>query len=53
MKQLRSRGADYFILGCTELPLAVSLLRLEAPVIDPTRELARAAITYCGYQVKA
>ena len=49
---LRQRGADYFILGCTELPIVASTLELEGPFIDPTAELARAAILYCGYEVK-
>lgn len=49
---LRSRGADYFILGCTELPIVASTLEEEGPFIDPTSELARAAILYCGYEVK-
>lgn len=49
---LAAKGADYFILGCTELPLAADLLHLEQPMVDPTTELARAAITFCGYEVK-
>ena len=49
---LGSRGADYFILGCTELPLAVQALGLKTAVIDPTEELARAAIRFCGYRSK-
>ncbi len=49
---LRCRGADYFILGCTELPIVASTLEEEGPFIDPTSELARAAIRFCGYEVK-
>ena len=49
---LTQRGADYFILGCTELPLAAELLGLTVPMIDPTTELARAAIRFCGYTLK-
>lgn len=49
---LAAKGADYFILGCTELPLAADLLHLVQPMVDPTTELARAAITFCGYEVK-
>lgn len=52
MQTLTQRGADYFILGCTELPLAADLLGLTQPTIDPTTELAKAAITFCGYEVK-
>ena len=49
---LSDRGADYFILGCTELPLAAQALGLKAAFIDPTEELARTAIRFCGYPSK-
>ena len=49
---LRRRGAGYFILGCTELPLAAEQMGLTAPTVDPTEELAKAAIRFCGYQVR-
>ena len=52
LTQMASRGADYFILGCTELPLAAQQLQLNCPTIDPTTELAKAAIIFCGYEVK-
>lgn len=52
MNRLSAKGADYFILGCTELPLAAQLLRLPQAMIDPTAELAKAAIQFCGYEVK-
>ena len=52
LSALTGRGADYFILGCTELPLAAQLLGLTQPTVDPTAELARAAIRFCGYQIK-
>ena len=52
MQTLAARGADYFILGCTELPVAAELLGLTQPMIDPTTELAKAAITFCGYELK-
>lgn len=52
LRRLTARGADYFILGCTELPLAAELLALQVPTVDPTAELARAAIGFCGYEVK-
>lgn len=48
---LRAKGADYFILGCTELPLAAQAAGLTVPVVDPTTELAKAAIRFCGYEV--
>ena len=49
---MRERGADYFILGCTELPIVASTLEEDGPFVDPTSELARAAILFCGYEVK-
>lgn len=51
LDRLSAQGADYFILGCTELPLAASLLRLTTPFMDPTTELAKTAIRFCGYSV--
>ncbi len=47
---LRAKGADYFILGCTELPIVADTLQVEGPFIDPTAELAKAAIRFCGYE---
>ncbi len=52
LTQMAQRGADYFILGCTELPLAAQLLQLPQTTVDPTGELAKAAILFCGYEVK-
>ena len=49
---LRAKGADYFILGCTELPIVADTLPEEGPFVDPTAELAKAAIRFCGYRVK-
>ncbi len=48
---LRARGADYFILGCTELPIVAQELPTDERFIDPTAELAKAAIRFCGYQL--
>jgi aspartate racemase len=50
VRSLRQRGAEYFVLACTELPLAFDALRLPVTTVDPTLVLARAAIRYCGYQ---
>ena len=52
LDELRGRGADYFILGCTELPILADSLDAPGPFIDPTAELAAAAIGFCGYEVK-
>lgn len=51
-ESLAKRGADCFLLACTELPLAFEALGLDLPRIDPTEELAKAAIRFCGYGVK-
>ena len=50
LEGLRARGADYFILGCTELPIVAQSLPAEGPFVDPTEELARAAVRFCGYE---
>ena len=44
--------AEVFLLGCTELPLAAEAVGLTAPTVDPTAELAKAAIRFCGYRVR-
>ena len=49
---LTKAGADYFIRGCTELPIVQQELTLAGAFIDPTAELAKAAIRFCGYHVK-
>ena len=49
---MKGRGADFFILGCTELPVAAEEAGLDVPSIDPTAELAKAAIRFCGYAVR-
>ena len=49
---LTERGADYFILACTELPILADVLGHPGPFVDPTLELAKAAIRFCGYSVK-
>lgn len=49
---MAGRGAEYFILGCTELPLAFSMLHIGDPAVDPTEELARRAIAFCGYPLR-
>lgn len=51
LDDMKARGADYFILGCTELPIIAEQLQLSDDFIDPTTELARAAIRFCGGEV--
>lgn len=51
LAQMKTRGARYFILGCTELPIVAQILGLEEPLADPTALLAQKAIEECGGQV--
>lgn len=50
-RMVEEDGIQAIILGCTELPLAVEQLSLQGSFIDPTQELAKAAIRYCGYEI--
>lgn len=52
LQGMRDRGADYFILACTELPIIANTLPVPGPFLDPTEELAREAIRFCGYPEK-
>jgi len=49
LEGLRRRGAEVFLLACTELPIVANSLSAEGPFLDPTQELARAAVLACGY----
>lgn len=49
---MAARGAEVFLLGCTELPMAAAGAGLTAPTVDPTAELAKAAIRFCGFSVR-
>lgn len=51
-ENLLARGAETLILGCTELPPAFEQYGLNYPCVDPTLELALAAIRFAGYKVK-
>lgn len=42
--ELRSKGCDSVVLGCTEIPLIVLPAESSLPVLDSTRILARAAL---------
>ena len=52
VKSLMDKGAETMILGCTELPLAIDMYKLDFPAADPTLILAKAAIKACGYETK-
>ena len=49
MNEMKARGAQGFILGCTELPIAFAGVDAFS-LIDPTTVLARAAIVSAGYE---
>jgi len=51
LKQMRDDGADVFILGCTELPIAFHHMHISEPNIDPTDILARRTIEFVGKRV--
>ena len=42
------QGAQTVVLGCTELPLAAEMYQIQIPHVDPTLELAKAAIRQVG-----
>ena len=48
LAHMKARGAQYFNLGCTELPILAQMLGLEEAFVDPTALLARRAIEACG-----
>lgn len=51
LDQMKKRGVQAFVLGCTELPLAFEMYNIEANTIDPTEVLARSAIRYVGKSI--
>lgn len=53
LDRLRARGAEKFVLGCTELPIAFRELGLREDCIDPTRILAFAAVRAAGAETTA
>jgi aspartate racemase len=52
LQQMCQKGAEAFILGCTELPIAFERFSVPFPAIDPTDVLAKAAIVAAGYEVQ-
>jgi aspartate racemase len=49
---LRKRGAEVIIAGCTEIPLALEADSLEIPVVSSTEALARETVLACGGKLK-
>ncbi len=52
LQVLRNSGAQCFVLGCTEIPVAFADMGIADDVIDTSLELARAALLAAGYEVK-
>ena len=52
LQAMSAAGADYFILGCTELPILADRLGAEYRFVDATTELARGAVRACGGAVR-
>lgn len=44
LANMQQDGAEAFILGCTEVPVAVAMYNLQGNFIDATEELAKAAV---------
>ncbi len=51
VKELKKKGAELFILGCTELPLYFETLGIKEKTADPTDILARSAVIRAGKNV--
>lgn len=52
LKEMQSQGAEAFILGCTELPLAIRDQDFGFTFLDNLEILARRAVAAAGYPVK-
>ena len=53
ISEMKGKGAEVLILGCTELPMAFDLIgETGIPAIDPTEVLARAAVRFAGAPLK-
>jgi aspartate racemase len=48
---MKKKGAELFILGCTELPLYFETLGIMEIIADPTDILARCAVKKSGKKV--
>jgi aspartate racemase len=52
VNNLRTKGVDAFILGCTELSVANNTFHFSSDFEDPLRIISRVAISVAGYKVK-
>ena len=53
ISEMKEKGAEVLILGCTELPMAFDIIGdTGIPSVDPTDVLARAAVSFAGAPLK-
>ena len=53
ISEMKEKGAEILILGCTELPVAFGIIGDKGlPAVDPTDVLARAAVSFAGAPLK-
>lgn len=52
LTRMVEEGAELFLLGCTELPIAFSRYHIPFPYVDSIDTLARQAILQAGYSLK-
>lgn len=51
LQEMEKAGAEAFVLGCTEVPVAVSMYQLTGRFIDATQVLAERAVAEAGVKV--
>ena len=49
---MADQGAETMILGCTEIPVGMKMYRLSFPFVDALETLAKAAVSFAGYEVR-
>ena len=52
INELKEKGAEVFIAGCTEVSVAIGLYDLKGNIIDPMRILAVNAIKHAGKMIR-
>jgi aspartate racemase len=52
LEDLKNKGAEGVVLGCTELPIVFQNIVTEDIIFDSTRILAQSAITFVGKSIK-
>ncbi|MGE5633019.1 MAG: aspartate/glutamate racemase family protein [Caulobacteraceae bacterium] len=53
LSNLKLRGAETLILGCTEIPIAFQMFNISDDFVDASEVLVKRAITFAGKNVKA